>query len=154
MAVIKYGYVKGTEVTIDMPVAASEVFKHLSGCFVEYNSAGRVAVAGATSTDLAGWAYTGEYTASATAGNTRVPVNVAFDAVYRMPLETAYTEAQLLAVCGKFCDIAVTSNVQYANPGGTSINIIQVVGYEYYGSAAGQQAVLVKLVPKNLTTAA
>lgn len=154
MGVIKYGQVKGPVVSQNYPVAASVVFKHLGGAFVQVNSSGHVLIAPAGVTDLIGWAFTGDFTASATAGQTEVAVNLSLDAQYEMPIDTARTEAQLKALIGLFCDIIVTSDIQYADYDGQSENILQIVGYNYYGSALGQQTLVVKLVPGNLTTQA
>ena len=153
--IVKYGQVRGIVVSKEYGIAASETFKDLSGCFVQVNSSGYVAVSGTdTATDIMGWAYSGAFTSSSTAGQSRVTVNLAKDATYLMPLQAAYTESQLIGYLGKFMDIAVSSNIQYANPGGTSVNIIRAVGYRYWGSAAGQQALEVQLVGKTVTTQA
>ena len=82
--VIKYGQVYGPIVSIEYPVAASEIFKHLGGAFVEWDTNNRVAIAGPTATDIPGWAFTGDFTASSTAGNTKVAVNIAKDACFEM----------------------------------------------------------------------
>lgn len=152
MGIVKGGYVKGPIVSQEFPVAASVEFKHLSGAFVQLNSSGHVLMAVAGVTDIIGWAFTGEFTASTTAGQTKVAVNMSLDAVYEMPIDTARTEAQLIALGGLFCDIIVTSDYQYADYDAQENNILQIVGYNYYGSALGQQTLLVKLVPGNLTT--
>ena len=153
--IVKYGQVKGIVVGIEYPIAASAVFKNLSGCFVQVDSSGRIAIAGTdTATDILGWAEVGEFTASATAGQSKAVVNIAKDATYFMPLVAAYTEAQLAGYVGKFMDIYIASNIQYANPGATSVNIIKAVGYRYWGSAAGQQALEVQIVDKTVTTQA
>lgn len=160
MGVLKYSQVKGPVVSRNFLLAASQVFKHLSGCFVQFNSSGNVLIAAANVTDIIGWAFTGEWTSSASAGVDKVAVNTALDAEYEMPIYedgptgTAVTEATLKGNVGKMCDIDVTSNIQSVNTGGASYNIIQIVGYNYYGSGAGQQTYIVKLVPKNLTTQA
>ena len=160
MGVIAYGQVAGPVVSRDYPLAASVAFKALSGKFMQLNSSGQVLIAVAGVTDLIGWAFTGlDWTSSATAGNDKVTVNLALDAQYEMPIYgdgpsgTAVTEATLKGNIGLMCDLNVTSNIQSVNTSGTSQNVIQIVGYNYYGSAAGEQTYIVKLVPKNLTTA-
>ena len=156
---IQYGQVKGPLVSQEFPLAASVVFKHLSGKFMQLNSSGRVLIAAATVTDLIGWALTGEWTSSSTAGVDKVAVNIDLNAQYEMPIYgagpsgTAVTEATLKGNVGLMCDLNVTSDIQSVNTSGTSYNVVQIVGYNYYGSAAGQQTYIVKLVPKNLTTA-
>jgi hypothetical protein len=160
MGVVKFGLVKGPVVSQEFYLAASQVFKHLSGTFMQLNSSGQVLIAAANVTDIIGSAITGEWTSSASAGVDKVAVNTALDAEYEMPIYgdgpsgTAIAEATLKGYVGKMCDLNVTSNIQSVNTSGTSYNVVQVVGYNYYGSGAGQQTLIVKLVPKNLTTAA
>lgn len=152
--VVKYGHVRGPEVNMEYPVAASEVFKHLGGAFVAWDSNNRIAVAGASSTAIIGWAYGGDFTASSTAGNTRLVVNTSLDSIYRMPLAAATTEATLQGVVGESCDIIVTSSVQYADITASAIDSLYIVGYEYFGSALGEQTVLVKLYWRNIAVRA
>ena len=160
MGFVKYGQVKGLVVSQSFPLAASTVFKHLSGCFVQMNSSGNILLAATNVTDIIGWAMTGDFTGSSTAGADKVAVNMAHDAVYEMgiygdmPGGTAVTESTLKGYMGLICDLNTTSNVQTVNPAGTTYNVVQVVGYNYYGSGAGQQTLLVKLCVKNLTTQA
>ena len=157
--IVNFAQVKGPVVSSNFRLAASVVFKFLSGKFVQLNSSGNVLLASSSSLDIIGWAMTGDWTASTTAGNDMVPVNMAHDAIYEMPIYgdlptgTAVTEATLKGYIGLICDLDTTSNVQTVKPTGTTYNVVQVVGYKYYGSGAGQQTLLVKLVVKNLTTA-
>jgi len=59
--VIKYGQVYGPIVSIEYPVAASEVFKHLGGAFVQWDTNNRIIIAVAGVTDIIGWAFTGDF---------------------------------------------------------------------------------------------
>lgn len=145
--VIKFTKVKGPEINLPYPVAASTVFKHLSGAFVYLDSNQRIALAGAAQTELLGWAFTGEWTSASTAGQTILGVNISLDAVYCMPLDAARTETQLRSYVGKTCDIITTSNIQYADFDASATDVLQIVGYEYWGSAAGEQGLWVKLNP-------
>lgn len=147
---IKFGKVKGPEVVLAYPVAASAVFKHLSGCFVYLDSNQRIALAGAAQTEIFGWAYTGDWTVSSTAGQTILSVNISVDAIYLMPVDTARTEAQLKSYVGKTCDIVVASNVQYADFDASATDVLQIVGYEYWGSALSEQGLWVKMNPTKL----
>ncbi len=149
--IIKYGQVMGPCVNLEFPVAASEIFKHLGGAFVKIDANNRVAIAGATDTAIIGWANTGDFTASSTAGQTKVPVNISLDAVYRMRLDAAQTETQLKGLIGETCDMIVTSNIQYADVDASAQDVLLIVGYEYLGSGLGEQTVLVKLYHNNLT---
>ena len=151
--IIKYGQVAGPETTREFEVGASVVFKHLGGAFVQMDANQRVIIAIAGVLDIIGWAFTGDFTASSTAGNTKVAVNINKEAEYEMPIDTARTETQLKALVGKTCDIIVTSDIQYADFDATVDDILQIVGYRYYGSALGQQTLIVKLYQKNLVFA-
>lgn len=151
MGVVKYGQIRGPEVNLPFEVAASVVFKHLGGAWMMKRTDGRIQIATAASTAIIGWAFAGDFTASSTAGNTKISVNTSKDATFEMPLDTALTEAQLLALVGEFHDIVVTDNIQYCDHDATTTNVLEIVGYRYYGSALGQQTVEVKIVPKNLT---
>ncbi len=152
MSVVKYGQIIGPIVNQEFPLAASQIFKHRGGAIMQLNSSGHVLIAPAGVTDLIGCAVTGEWTSSAVAGEDKIVVNMSLDAVFEMPIDTARTAAELIALVGKFCDIIVTSDIQYADYDAQSDNIIQIVGYNYYGAGLGQQSVLVKLVSQNLTT--
>ena len=137
---------------VKSPVGASEVFKNLSGKFVKSDGSGRVEIATAAAVNIVGWAVTGEITASATEGATKVGVNVNCEAVYEMPAilnaGTAPSEAALIAAVGETCDIKmVDTNYQYANVDTATTEILKIVDYRYYGSAVGQQTVLVQLNP-------
>ncbi len=147
---LKYGQVTGPQAIVEMPIGASEVFKNLSGHFVKMDDAGRIEIAGATDVDIVGWALQGERTASSTEGANKAGVNVALDAIYEMPAcgaaGAALTEANLQAAVGETVDIQmVSTNYQYADLSASAVDILLVLGYRYYGSAAGQQSVLVKL---------
>jgi len=150
---VKYGVVGGPEIIREYPVAAAEVFEHLSGCFVTMNSSGYLEVASATDTAIFGWAKTGDFTSSTTAGRTKVPVNICRETLYRMPIDVAQTEAALIAMLGESCDIVLSSNTMYADLDATGIDILEVVDYERFGALAGQQAVIVRLNLVVLTVA-
>ena len=148
--VVKYGYLFGPIVSVKIPAAASQNFEHLSGCFVKLDSAERADIAEATDTELFGWAFIGDFTTSSTAGQTILTVNISLDAVYLMPINAAKTEAELQALMGKVCDLIYTSNIQYADLALSTYDVIQLVGYEYWGSALGEQAVKVRLNPAKI----
>lgn len=142
------------ESIVDYPIAASQTFAANGGHFVAVDSNNRMTLATAASTYLYGWAMAGtDLTSSATAGNTRLPVNTSLDAIYRMPVDTTLTEAQLKALIGETHDIVITGSGtttrQLFDFDASATNVLQVVGYEYYGSASGEQFVYVKLNPRN-----
>jgi len=149
-APIKYGYVQGGENNLPFEVSTSTVFKHKGGSWVVLDSSNQIDIAGATDTNILGWAYTGDLT-SDSSETPLVTVNVCREAVYEMPLDAARTETQLKALLHETGDIIVTSNIQYFDYDASAIDILEVVGYRYYGSASGEQSVLTRLYLPNLT---
>lgn len=147
----QYSMVGGPLLDVTFPVAASQNFNLLSGCFVVVDTNNRIEIAGAAVTNLIGWALTGDFTSSATAGLTEMSVNIALGSLYEMPIDAAKTEAQLKAIVGETCDIIVTSNIQYADLDASSIDILEIMDYRYYGSALGEQTVIVRLYLPNIT---
>lgn len=146
-----YGQDNDVRATIEIPCQASVAFKYNGGKFVTQDSNQRIGLSIAGDTKIIGWAEVGEFTTSSTAGQDKVSVNVAKDAVYEMPIDAAQTEAQLKALIGKTCDIIVTNGVQYADYDASSDDVLQIVGYHYYGSDSGEQTLLVRLYQPNLT---
>jgi hypothetical protein len=149
---LKYGQITGGNSPLTMRIGASEVFKNLAGKFVVSDTAGRAQLANATDVNILGWMEQGERTASSTEGADTGVVNVAQDAVYEMPAckndGTALTEDELKACVGETWDIKlVSTNYQYVNANTSSIDILLAVGYRYYGSAVGEQSLLVKVNP-------
>ena len=147
----QYGQVGGPYLNVTFPVAASVNFELLSGRFMVIDSSNNAEICGATDTNIIGWATAGDWTTSSTAGRSETPVNIAVGATYEMPLDTAHTEAELIAIVGETCDIIVTSNIQYADTDASSIDILEIMDYRYYGSGSGEQTVIVRLYLPNIT---
>ena len=147
-----FGQVNDVRATVNIPLQASVAFKYLSGKFVTQDSNQRIGLSVAGDTKIIGWAAgEGEYTSSATAGADSTAINIAKDAVYEMPIDSTETEAALIALIGKTCDIIVTGGIQYADIDASSDDILQIVGYHYQGPNSGEQTVLVRLHQPNLT---
>lgn len=146
-----FGQVNDVRTMVELPLQASVAFKYLGGKFVTISTSEQVGLSIAADTYIVGWADVGEFTGSTTAGRDKVAVNIAKDAVYEMPIDAAQTEAQLKAILGKTCDIILTSTIQYADYDAGSDNILQIVGYHYYGSGSGEQTLLVRLFDNNIT---
>ena len=146
-----YGQVAGSQAMIDMPIGASEYFYNLSGHFVKPDGSGRMEIAGATDVNIIGWMERGiEGICSTTEGLDVGGVNVAKDAVYEIravgTAGAAVTEATLKAAIGETCDIQmVDTYYQCASLVASAVDILLIVGYRYYGSAAGQQSALVMI---------
>ena len=136
---------------IKMPVGSGEIFKHLGGCFVCADDAGHVDIAATNMVDILGWAITHDHTAIASDGSTEVGVETDLEKLFKMPANyhastvTACTEAQLDAAIGESFDIALISNVQYADLLTSTYDILIGYAYEYYGSAVNMQGMIVKI---------
>lgn len=124
----RYGQVKGHQINIGGFVwVASQVVKDKGGKFV-FEAAGELTLAVAATPGLVGWAQ--ERARTPTAGD-KCAVNVAWDAVYRMPLITGTT--YLESMRGDSCDIengtSVEGNatVQCAVPGTDTALILIIV---------------------------
>jgi len=137
--------------TIEFSAAASVNFELLSGRWIVIDTNNRADLAGATDTNIIGWALAGDWTTSSTAGRDDVVVVVNRDIICEMPLDAARTEAQLKGYVGETCDIVVTSNIQYADYDASAIDILEIMGYRYYGSASGEQTLLCRLYLPNVT---
>ena len=73
----------------NVPIAASEVFKKKGGAFLAIDANGRGTIAVAASTNVMGHAlFNEDFTASATAGATVMPVDYSYDSVYELPINT------------------------------------------------------------------
>ena len=141
---IKFDYVYGArQIVKAVPVGASEVFKNGGGKFVWFDTSRRIEVAGSgTNPDvgafIAGWAITGDITASSTEGSTRLDIDVSTHSVYRIPADAAVLETMLL----KSCDLITTSNIQKADVGEANEKYLIIVDVD-----VANQCVLVHMNP-------
>lgn len=121
---IKYGYLYGPRCIPDRawPVAASVNFENDSGKLVVLDANDRVAIAVAADTQIEGWAETGDWTSSATAGADTVQVDISPLSMYRMP-----TSADPANTRGETADLVVTSNNQQVNPAASATDVITIV---------------------------
>jgi len=153
---LRYGQIGGPEVpVVPMELSASFVFNNEGGRLVALDSSGQLVLGGDTTEELIGGVvWGGDYTGSATAG-TVVGVNLSTDALWLLPLATggassARTEAQLKALIRKVADLDIISNIQYVDYAVSTHDVVQIVDYRYWGSAAGEQAVVVRISPKEI----
>jgi len=144
-----YGQIAGPLVTVQAPAAASQNFELKSGKFV-YSSSGYMTIAATGADEIFGYALIGDKTTGSTNGDDTLTVNISTDAIYELPVDTALTEAELIALVGKACDIVTTSNIQYADHDAGTDNVLMIVGYRYYGSASGEQTLYVRMTPKEI----
>lgn len=147
---VAYGQAFGGRLTIPVGAAASKSFRAEGGRFVYKNTTGHVMIASNNAENLLGWAETsGTWSSSATAGADILAVNVANDAVYEMPVVSAITESACKAIIGKLADIEVISDIQYLNYDASATNMLQIVGYKFYGTGVGEQSLLVRMSDRN-----
>ena len=137
-----FGQVNDVRSPYAYPTASTLAFKNKGGKFVTINTSGVIALAVATAKAIIGWAEVGEFTCVA---GDKITVNTARDAVYEMPIDAAQSETQLKALLGQCCDIIVTGGIQYADYDASIDDTLQIVGYHYFGSAAGEQTLLVRI---------
>lgn len=143
---LRYGQIKGHSLNVgqgDVGAgylwAASQVIGNQSGKFVFVHSDGRVTLNVAGSNFILGWAL--EYARTPTV-DTVVSggVNVALDAIFRIPINTGTLAASDFGRC---CDLSVLANVQGAAINLSVENPLIIVG----GDVASNRWVDVKINP-------
>ena len=123
-----------TYYTQPQPLAASVVIKALSGKFVTKDGSGNLALSAAADTQIHGWADVGTgdgtFTASATAGDTKVPIVRDLQVVFEIPNKTGQTltEATLKTLMFKTCDLYVDSGIQQADTTASTTDVLVIVG--------------------------
>ena len=123
---IKYGHIRGPKVIVDAyPIAASQAFKNLGGKFCKL-ATNVLDIADSGDSELFGWAEVGEFTSSATAGADIAQVNVSELSVYRLPADAA----PATTIKGDTCDLIIASNIQQADIGESSEDVIQVLNID------------------------
>ncbi len=123
---VKYSWLRGPRVIIDaVGLTASQVFKNAGGKFVRL-ATNRISIAGSGDTELIGWAMIGEQTTSATAGQDTVGVDISELSVYRLPADATPAST----ILGDTCDLIVASDIQQADIGESSEDVIQVLGFD------------------------
>ena len=145
----EYGKRSGTnQLVFGWPVGASEVFKKKGGGFVTIDTSGRAEIAVAGDVDIIGYALVNEdLTASATEGATTVRVDMSYDSVYEIPINTG-TWADTMR--GKLCDLSVVSDIQGAALGASTEDVIQLIDKGTTNKAGTVVSVLVRLHPRTV----
>ena len=106
---IRYGQIKGGEVNIEnLAWAASQVIGNQSGKFVYVND-GALTLCGDALNYIFGWAQEASGASTPTVGD-KVTVNVAWDAVYRIPINGG---TFVIGMIGDSCDLEVATNTNY-----------------------------------------
>lgn len=117
---LKYGPTSGLhQCVVPVKMAASTIFQNNSGKFVTMDASGYAALTTVGAASIFGWVMGEAQTTSATAGGTTLPCMVARDAVYRIPVNNAYTAGGTAilwrAIIGKKLDLQVTNSIQGLN---------------------------------------
>ena len=121
---IRYGQIKGSEVNVgSFPWVASQVIGNKSGKFV-YMAAGELTLCVDAVAYILGWAQEASGASTPTAAD-ECTVNVALDAVYRIPVNSG---TYVKGMIGDKCDLSVVSNVQGAQLDASSEDLCIVVG--------------------------
>ena len=119
---LRYGQVKGIKVNIgNIPWTASQVVANQSGKFVYMASAGTCTLCTGDAA-IFGWAQERARTPTL---NDKVTVNVARDAVYRVPLITGTYAATMI---GETCDLTVSASVQGVDVSASTYDQVVIVG--------------------------
>ena len=116
---IKYGQIKGCEVNVEGLIwAASQVIGNQSGKFVYLNDGALTLCVDAVN-PIFGWAQEASGASTPAVGDL-VTVNVAWDAVYRIPINGG---TFVVGMIGDSCDLAVETNTNYgANTQGAQLD--------------------------------
>lgn len=121
---LKYGQIKGHSVNLGgLAWAASQVVGNQSGKFV-YMVAGAVTLCLDGVAQIFGWANEKAQTPS-TGAIVTGDVNVALDAVYRIPVNSG---TYAVGMIGDLCDISISTNVQGAQLDASAENLLIVCG--------------------------
>jgi len=121
---LKYRHIKGFELFLPIPIGASEVVKAASGRFCNYDASGRAEILDDAGTDIIGHLEFHDATASATEGADIGLLNLALDAIYRIPVNAGTYAA---AMRWNTTDLARTSNVQGAKLDASGEDLVQIV---------------------------
>lgn len=146
---IVYGRRKGHDHNrFTFPVGASEVFKLAGGAFVRTDGSGRIEIAVAGDTEIIGYALlNADQTASATEGATKAEVDMSYDSVYEIPINTG-TWADTMR--GKDCDLSVASSIQGVDLTASGEDVVQLIDKGTTNAEGTVLSVLVKLTPRTI----
>mgnify|MGYP001570767045 CR=1 FL=1 len=145
----EYGRRKGLDHNrFTFPGGASEVFKQAGGGFLRTDGSGRVEIAVAGDTELIGGALlNADLTASATEGGTVVEVDMSYESVYEVPINTG-TWADTMR--GKDCDLSVVSSIQGVDLTASGEDVVQLIDKGTTNPAGTVLSVLCRLNPRTI----
>lgn len=140
---LKYGQVRGGNVGVSVPIAASQAFKARSGRFVYLNDSGHAVLCGDGANELFGHAEESERTSSSVAGSEKCKVVIDPTAVFRIPVLNG---TFAITMVGKTCDLIDVGGVQGADLGTADDDVLIVVD----GDVVGNKWVDVRVNPKEI----
>jgi len=117
---------EGETKIVNLPCSASLAFTNQGGKWVDYDGSKDLQLATSASTTLVGWAKVGEFTASSTAGATRVDVDQSLDSSYWMKADAAVTESLVQSIAGLTTDAAGNQIVDVTSPAQNTLTIMEV----------------------------
>ena len=122
---LKYGQVRGGNVGVSAPLAASQAFKNRSGRFVFLHTNGFATIADDGADEIFGFAEESERVSSATAGEEFAKIIIDPTAVFRIPVGAG---TYVLTMKGKTCDlIKDVNNIQGADLTANTDKVLIVV---------------------------
>jgi hypothetical protein len=135
----KYGLISGPRYGSNQELKASEVFSRVGGAFVQMEAAtGTVDVAAAADTVIFGWAEVGFGNENSVSGNDYTVASgdtayviTAKDAVFRIPADATPAKTDI----GKACDIVLSGNIQQADIGTSSTDVLVIADVDEYDIA-------------------
>jgi len=137
---LRAGIWKGNPIMTDMRILDAEyVYGGMSGRFFTISS-GQATICTDTSQTIAGWLES--ETIAATSGHFRPAV--LYDATVQFVLPCYTGTAYTAALVGTNCDLVVSSNIQYADLG-TSTHDLLIIVDGYAGDAAADSYVVVQM---------
>ena len=109
MKQMKYGWIGGGKVSVQIEMGASEVIKAASGRFITLDANGRGEIAGDGDAAIFGFVEAPEETTSTTEGGTKYNCIIDPTAKFRIPVDSGTYVASMR---GESCDLAVSSDIQ------------------------------------------
>jgi len=140
---LKYGQVRGGNVGVPVPLAASQAFKAKSGRFVYLDGSGHAVLCADGANEIFGFAEESERTSSATAAAESAKVIIDPTAIFRIPVLNG---TFAITMVGKTCDLIDVGGVQGADLGAADDDVLIVVD----GDVVGNKWVDVRVNPKEI----
>ena len=125
MGQLKFGWLRGTKLSVSLPMGASEVINNLSGKFVTMDANGRGEITDDGDEDLFGWVESAAGTTDAAEGGTTLNCIIDLNAVFRLPT----TGATLIqSMIGKTFDLDIVSDIQSVDLSASTHKHVIIVG--------------------------